>query len=90
MDRYIVISFHTAEDCHMAVKHFMEYHANFLTHYEWGCYDNDHHAYAIVEAESHEQAKLTVPPFFREKAKAIKLTTFKPQKVFSDMHDSIK
>ena len=53
MDRYIVISEHTAEDCRMAVKHFRQYHANFLTHFEWGCYDNDHHAYAIIEADSH-------------------------------------
>jgi hypothetical protein len=44
MDRYIVISEHTAEDCRLAVKHFIQYHANFLTHFEWGCYDNDHHA----------------------------------------------
>jgi len=78
MDRYIVISAHTAEDCRMAIKYFREYHAGFLTHFEWGCYDNDHHAYAIIEAESHENALMSVPPLFREKAKAIKLTYFKP------------
>ena len=43
MDRYLIISEHTAEDCRLAVKHFIQYHANFLTHFEWGCYDNDHH-----------------------------------------------
>ena len=88
MDRYIIISEHTAEDCRNAVKHFREYHASFLTHYEWGCYDNDHHAYYITDAESHETALLTVPPLFREKAKAIKLTYFKPKESEEKIHQS--
>ena len=87
MDRYIVISNHTAEDCRMAVKHFKEYHAGFLTHFEWGCLDNDHNAYAIIEAESHSHAKMAVPPFLRDKARVILLTTFK-KKEPSDIHKS--
>jgi hypothetical protein len=69
----------------MAVKHFREFHAGFLTYFEWGCLDNDHNAYAIVEAESHSHAKMAVPPFLRDKAKVIKLTTFK-KKEPSDIH----
>lgn len=79
MPRFIVISSHTAEDCRMAVKHFREYHANFLTHFEWGCYDNDHTAYSMIEADSHELAMLTVPPLFRHKTKVIQVTTFDPR-----------
>ena len=51
MHRYLVISPHTAEDCKMAIKEFRKYNAGFLTHFEWGCLDNDHTAYAIIEAE---------------------------------------
>jgi hypothetical protein len=80
MDRYIVISEHTAEECRAAVKHFMLYHANFLTHFDWGCYDNDHSAYTVIEAESHASAKMSVPPLFRDKARVIKLTRFDPAK----------
>ncbi len=80
MDRYMIISGHTAEDCRRAVKYFMEFHANYLTHFEWGCKDNDHNAYTIIEAESHEQALLSVPPLFRDKARVIKLTKFYPKK----------
>ena len=87
MDRYLIISFHTTEDCKMAVKHFLQYHASFLTHFDWGCYDNDHHAYAIVEAESHEQAKMAVPPLFREKAKVIKLAHFTPEQFPDLLHE---
>ncbi len=86
MDRYIVISSHTVEDCKMDIKYFREYHAGFLTHFEWGCYDNDHTAYAIIEAESHEQAKLAVPPVLRDKARVVKLTYFKPKGTTDHSH----
>ncbi len=79
MDRYLVISQHTLEDCRLAVEHFAKYNAGFLTHFEWGCYDNDHNAYAFIEAESHEQALLSVPPFLRQKAKAIRVTELSPK-----------
>ena len=90
MDRYIIISSHTAEDCRMAVKHFIQHHANFLTHFEWGCYDNDHTAYAFVEADSHAQALMAVPPLFRDKARAIKVTRFEPSNKKDKVHESAK
>ena len=86
MSRYLIVSEHTAEDCRLAVQHFLQYHAGFLTHFEWGCYDNDHHAYAFLDASSHEQALLSVPPLFREKAKAIKVTHFKPKQGADPAH----
>jgi len=88
MDRYIVISNHTAEDCRMAVKHFREYHAGFLTHFEWGCYDNDHNAYAIIDADSHENARMAVPPLFRDKTRVVKLTTFNPKGQGDRLHET--
>lgn len=88
MDRYIIISEHTAEDCRMVVKEFVHYHAGFLTNFEWGCYDNDHHAYTMLEAESHAQALMSVPPAFRAKARAIKLTHFKPREGKDKVHAS--
>ena len=72
----------------MAVKYFRDHHAGFLTHFEWGCLDNDHTAYAIVEAENHEAAKLAVPPLFRDKTKAVKLTRFNPRKSGDSVHAS--
>ncbi len=87
MDRFIVKAGHTAEECRMAVKFFKEYHAGFLTHFEWGCYDNDHTAYAFIEAESHEQAMLAVPAIFREKTQVVKLTTFNPKSKTDPAHE---
>jgi hypothetical protein len=88
MNRYIVISNHTLEDCRMAIKYFRAYHAGFLTHFEWGCYDNDHNAYAMIEAENHEQALMAVPPLFRDKTKVIQLTHFKPFATSDPTHNA--
>ena len=89
MNRYIVISGHTAEDCRRAVKYFAEFHAGYITHFEWGCKDNDHNAYAIIEAESHEHALMSVPPLFRDKARVVMLTYFYPNEKGDDpIHQS--
>jgi hypothetical protein len=90
MHRYMIMSPHTAEECTMAIKHFRDYHAGFLSHFDWGCYDNDHTAYRIVEADSHEEAKLAVPPLFREKTRVIQLTRFNPKKTSDPLHQTEK
>ena len=77
---------HTAEECKMAVKEFRQYNAGFLTNFEWGCKDNDHTAYAIIDAESHENAKMTVPAFFRGKTRVTKLIRFDPMKTEDPFH----
>ena len=74
MDTYLVISGHTAEDCDRALKYFNEYHGTYLHMFWWGCLDHDHNGYAILEAESHEHAKMSVPPLAREKARVILLS----------------
>ncbi|OFX46399.1 MAG: hypothetical protein A2046_13830 [Bacteroidetes bacterium GWA2_30_7] len=86
MDRYIIISNHTVEECNRAIKFFKEYHTGYLTHFEWGCHDNDHNAYAIIEANNHSEAIMAVPPLFRNKTKAIKLTTFNISQNIDTMH----
>jgi hypothetical protein len=84
MHRFLVISGHTAEDCRQAVKYFAEFHAGYITHFEWGCKDNDHNAYAILEAENHEEAMMSVPPLFRRMARVIRLTYFRPDEKGDD------
>jgi len=86
MDRYIVISSHTPEDCKMAIKEFRQYNAGFLTHFEWGCLDNDHTAYAIIDAESHENARMSVPTLFREKTRVVRITHFNPKVTNDPLH----
>ncbi len=74
MERYLIESPHSVEDCDRAID---ELHAaGYLHNFEWGCKDSDHTAYAIVEAVNHEHAKQIVPWFLRDKARVIKLVKF--------------
>ncbi|MGE5848472.1 MAG: hypothetical protein ACM34O_17235 [Ignavibacteria bacterium] len=86
MHRYIVISPHTPEDCKITVKQFKQYNAGFLTHFEWGCLDNDHTAYVIIDAENHENARMSVPPLFRKKTRVTRLTYFDPLATNDPLH----
>ena len=79
MDKYLIISSHTEEDCDRAIEYILNYHTSYLTKFEWGCMDHDHNAYAIIDAENYEHAKMAVPPLFRDKTKAIKLVQFSGQ-----------
>jgi hypothetical protein len=76
MDRYIIISPHTADECAIVVNQAIA--AGYVTHVDWGCKDNDHTAWAIVEADSHEEALMLVPPIIRHKARAVRLVHYNP------------
>jgi hypothetical protein len=74
MNRYLIESPHTAENCSQAVK---DVHAaGYLHYFEWGCDDDDHTAWAIVDAESAEHARQMVPWYLRENARIVKLVKF--------------
>lgn len=74
MNRYLIESPHTAENCSQAVK---DVHAaGYLHHFEWGCDDDDHTAWAIVDAENAEHARQMVPWYLRENARIVKLVKF--------------
>ena len=50
----------------------------YLYHFDWGCKAGVHSGWAIIEAESEQQAHLAVPPLVRHKARVIKLNRFDP------------
>jgi hypothetical protein len=74
MDRYLIISPHTDADCTAVVKQVIA--AGFNAKVDWGCKDGDHTAWAIIEADSHEQALMFVPPIMRPKARAVRVVKF--------------
>jgi len=79
MYRYLVVSNHTAEDCHHTVEQFV-YHGHIMN-YDWGCEDGVHKSWAIIESEDESQALLTVPPRLRSRARATRLAKFTPEKI---------
>jgi hypothetical protein len=79
MDRYLIEISHTPDEkaCTEAVRDILELGSHFVTHAEWGCLDDIHTGWLIIEAESHEQARMVLPPADRARAKVIKLTRFR-------------
>jgi len=62
------------------------YAMGYLYHFEWGCPDGVHSGWAIIEAESYDQARLAVPSIVRYKARVVKLCKFTDE--FISAHES--
>jgi hypothetical protein len=74
MDRYLIETPHSAEDCHKLVEQIAA--MGYLHHFEWGCADGVHCGWAIVETDSLAHAKQMVPWMVRDKARVVKLVKF--------------
>lgn len=79
MQKYLIVSPHSHEECNHVIK--LTLAIGYLTHFYWGCKSGDHTGYAILEAESENQALLSIPTVIREKGKAIGLVQFNPKEV---------
>lgn len=74
MDRYMVESPHDHDNCTLVIK---EVHSmGYLHHFDWGCEDGVHVGWAILEAESREQALMVVPSLVRAEARAVRLVKY--------------
>lgn len=71
MDRYLVETNHNREDCLHILDQFVAY--GHITHFEWGCESGVCTGWAILDAESEEQALYSVPATLRSKSRAVKL-----------------
>lgn len=74
MQRFIIESPHTAENCEQVIKDL--HAAGYLHHFEWGCKDNDHPAWAIVDAETLEDVRQIIPWYLRNHARIVRLVKF--------------
>lgn len=78
MDKFLIEVPHEAEKtaCIGAVQVFLETGSHFLANAEWGCFDGEHKAWLMVEAEDKAKARMVLPPGFRHDAKIVRLTQF--------------
>lgn len=79
MDRYLIETPHTGRNCRLLVSQVET--MGYLHHFEWGCDDNDHTGWAIIEADSKEEALLVVPLLVRDGARVVRLIKFSSEKV---------
>ncbi|MFP3855339.1 MAG: hypothetical protein ACLFWD_13710 [Anaerolineales bacterium] len=88
MPRFLIEVPHdnTKNACMQAVKIFHQTGSHFMTNADWGCADNEHKAWFVVELDSKEQALSILPSNFRPKAKVIELRKLSPE-VFDEAVD---
>ncbi len=77
LERYLVESPHTLENCDHVIDLFTAY--GYIRNFDWGCKAGVHKSWAIVEAENEAQALLSVPPLIRHEAHAIRLVKYSPE-----------
>jgi hypothetical protein len=83
MDRFLIISPHTAEQCLAVLDDMAAKEPQMLAKTDWGCMAGDHTAYMIVEAKDEMAAKNKVPQIVRDQAKVIKLNKFTAEQIKS-------
>jgi len=78
MDRFLIELPHDPDEasCLAAFKLFSETGSHYLTHADFGCEDGVHNAWIIVEAENHDEARLVVPPLYRQHARVTRLKRY--------------
>ena len=83
MTRFIIEVPHEnkKEACDRAVRIFMETGSHFMTNAEWGCGDDVHKAWFIVDMDSKEEARAILPPLFRQTATITALQSFRMEDI---------
>ncbi len=81
MTRYLIQAAHEPEECVKMLHSYLQAGAHYLTHAEWGCEENVHQAWIIIEAESDAAARLMVPPVIRNSALVVRLNRFTPDQI---------
>jgi len=71
--------------CDRAVRIFLETGSHFMTNADWGCKDNVHKSWFIMDAESKEEVRSVIPPLFRRDAKIIALQRFRMEDLENTM-----
>lgn len=83
MSRYLIETPHTDAECLNALDELAERAPKLLAQCNLGCMSGIHTGWALIEAGTELEAREMVPPFLRNKARAIKVDTFTPEQVRS-------
>jgi hypothetical protein len=81
MERYLLITTHTPEQCLKVLDEFQATSPKLLARTDWGCMAGDHTGYSIVEAESEAAARQMLPEGVRMQARVVKLNKFTPDEI---------
>jgi len=89
MAKYLIEVPHEANEkaCLHAIQTFLHTGSHFLTNAYWGCKDNEHKAWFILDVENKEQAKSVIPPAYRAEAKVTLLSKFRMEEIDEILHE---
>ena len=78
MARFLIELEHeaTVGACEIAIKTLLSTGSHFLTNADWGCKDEEHKCWIIVDVDSKEEARTILPTVYRNEAKITKLTHY--------------
>ena len=78
MARFLIELAHeaTLEACEKAIATILSTGSHFLTNTEWGCKDEEHKCWVILDVDSKEDARAILPPVYRKEAKIVKLIRY--------------
>ncbi len=83
MKRYLVQTPHNAEDCLKALDEELAKGPEVLGKFDYGCMAGDHTGYAIIDANTREDAVKIVPTFLQSKARIVEVGKFTPEMIRS-------
>jgi hypothetical protein len=66
----------TKEACERAIEILLSTGSHFLTNAEWGCEDDEHKCWIIVDVDSKEEARCILPPLFRKDCKITQVNRY--------------
>jgi hypothetical protein len=69
-------------ECLKVIQVFMSSGSHLLSNAEWGCADDVHKAWMIVDVDTKEEALQIVPPLYRKAANIVKLTKYNKDNVW--------
>lgn len=83
MPKFLIELEHEAnvEACKKAVATILTSGSHFLTNAEWGCEDNVHKCWVMVELDSKDEARLILPPVYRNDAVITKIKRYSVEKM---------
>lgn len=79
MERYLIETPHSVEECLTLLKQVNA--QGYLRNFDWGCSARVHSGWAIIEAESEEQARMAVPPLVRNQARVVRLSKYDSESI---------
>ncbi len=83
MKRYLIQTPHKAEDCLKALDEELAKGTDVLGKFDYGCMAGDHTGYAIVDANTREDAVKIVPTFLQSTARIVEVGKFTPDMIRS-------